>query len=103
MECQGLVTGNSQTPRELVDEQLDGAFEVVEGRMLDGRDSQLAVDPGVYLAMGASVAARDLGDEPVTLVAQPRPPLERRDPVRLGLGMGIRDLVGRHPRWPHRC
>jgi hypothetical protein len=38
--------------------------------------------------MGAPVAASELGDEPMALVAQPRAPFERRCPVQPGLDVG---------------
>ena len=55
-------------------------------------DSELAVDPGVDLAVSGSVAAGELGDEPVALVSQLRAALERRDPVD-GSGSGSGEVV----------
>lgn len=70
--------GRSAAACEFRQEEFDGAFEVVEGRVLDGSDSDLAVDPAVDLAVRASVTAGELGDEPVPFVSQPRALFERR-------------------------
>ena len=64
--------------------------------MLDRPDPELVVDPGVDLAVGGSVAAGELGDEPVALVPKPGALFERRRPVWPGLAIEIRGEVGLH-------
>ena len=68
----------SALPAQLPDQQVDRPLEVLERSLLDARDPELAVEPRVDLPVTRAVAAANLGDQPVALVAQPRPALERR-------------------------
>ena len=68
----------SSPPPEPPEQQVDRALELVERRVLDAADPARAVQPAVDLGVAAAVAAAQVGDEAVALVAQQRAALERR-------------------------
>src|SRR3954447_26322461 len=89
--------GDSPPPTEGPEQQLDRALELVERRVLHAADAGRPVQPAVDLGVAAPVAAAQVGDEAVALVAQERAALESGWPLRLELG---HRGGGRHPGPP---
>src|SRR3954469_9303025 len=75
----------SAPPGQRAEQELDRSLELVERRVLDAADPGRAVQPAVDLRVAALVAAAQVGDEPVALVAQERAALEGRRLRGLGL------------------
>ena len=81
---------------ELGQQQLDRAFELLDGGGVDAVDLRLAVQPRIDLAVGTALHAGEGAHEAGALVAQAPPAAED------GLGRLLRDggREGGDPAWP---
>src|SRR3954454_5666339 len=86
--------GASAPPAQGAEQQLDRALELIDRGVLDPPDAARAVEPAVDLGVASPVAAAQVGDEAVTLVAQARAALER---AHAGAGVVVVLAL------PHRC